>query len=227
MPHFLTDLVASKSMTWIHCQWLPTVIVLSSIQTWVFADIFHLQWKEKKKGGGVRRVSESSERKQDEKLTSSASCSNNFSLRSAFGGCQIGTAQHPLETPSGNPPRLDRAMRFGKEGSCRWGCVILPSQSGAGWDRVWRLLGKCSSNTRRSSCSSVSSAGPSVWRHPQMPPLKTKAKKIKKNKNEQLLILFPTTVWACQVCAAALIKKGWAAKHSHQSTAADKNYLTQ
>lgn len=33
MPHFLTDLVPSKSMTRIQNQWLPTIIVLSSIQT--------------------------------------------------------------------------------------------------------------------------------------------------------------------------------------------------
>lgn len=109
IPHFATDLVPSESVTWIQNQWLPTVIVLSSIQTRVLADIFYLRWKR-----GVAGRSESSERKQDEKPTSSASCSNNSSLPSAFCRSQVGTAQHPLETPSGNPPRLDTVRRFGK-----------------------------------------------------------------------------------------------------------------
>lgn len=69
---FLTDLVSSKSMTGVHNQLFSTLIVLSSIQTWIFAQIFHLKKK--------RRQSKSCERKQNEKLTSSTSCSNNFSV---------------------------------------------------------------------------------------------------------------------------------------------------
>lgn len=79
---FLTDLVSSESVARVHDQLFPTLVVLSSIQTGTFADIFYLQ--RRRRGEGRR-----SERKQNEKLTRSASCSNNVSLLSAFSGVRL------------------------------------------------------------------------------------------------------------------------------------------
>lgn len=151
-------------MTWIHDQLFPTLIVLSGIQTWVFADIFHLRRK--------RREGESSERKQNEKLTSSASCSNNLSLWSAFSGVKLellGTLwRSQVETHSG-----ETELRGLERGELVVGCVILLSQSGVGWDQAWRLLDKRSSNTTWSFCTAAAHGGPRVWRCLRTPSVKT------------------------------------------------------
>lgn len=80
--------------------------------------------------------------------------------------------------PSGDPkwkPTVARqSSEVWKEESWWWGCVILPSQNGVGWDQAWRLLGKCSSNTMRSSCTAVVHGGPHVLRYRQRPSGKPK-----------------------------------------------------
>ena len=48
-----------------------------------------------------------------------------------FQWCQIGTVQDPLEIPSGNPQRLDRALRFGKSWAGGEVCYLTePKRSG-------------------------------------------------------------------------------------------------
>lgn len=81
--------------------------------------------------------------------------------------------------PSGDPkwkPTVARqSSEVWKEEGWWWGCVILPSQNGVGWDQAWRLLGKCSSNTTRSSYTAVVHGGPHVLRYLQRPSGKPKA----------------------------------------------------
>lgn len=72
--------------------------------------------------------------------------------------------------PSGDPKWKPTVARQSSEVWKRCdggavGFVILPSQSVVGWDRARRLLDKCFSNTRRSSCTAAVHEGPRVWRY--------------------------------------------------------------
>lgn len=55
---FLTDLVSSESVARVHDQLFPTLVVLSSIQTGIFADIFYLQRRRRRRGGGETQSKE-------------------------------------------------------------------------------------------------------------------------------------------------------------------------
>lgn len=132
------------------------------------------------RGGSGR--GRSSERKQNEKLTRSASCSNNASPRSAFGSVRL-ELYNSLWRSKWKPTVARRSAEVWKGDSCWWGCVILLNQSWVGWDREWRLLGKCSSNTMRSSCTSVARAGPCAQRCLQMPSVESRSRETQVNNN--------------------------------------------
>lgn len=156
-------------MTWIHDQLFPTLIILTSIQTRVFADIFYLQ-REMREGGKQWR---------ETKWKTNIQCKLfKQLLRSAGGGVKLELHSIPSGDPKWKPTVARQSSEVWKGDSRWWGSVILPSQSGVGWDQEWRLLDKCSSNTKRSSCNSIAYGAPHALKCLQTPSVKSSSREM-------------------------------------------------
>lgn len=109
--------------------------------------------------------------------------------------------------PSGDPKWKPTVARQSSEvwNGCDGGavgCVILLSQSGVGWDQAWRLLDKCFSNTRRSSCTAAVHEGPRVWRYLQRFSVQT----MKGRRGKQFLYIAELILQACWILMGFILQ---------------------